>query len=76
MTDIQLFGLFMLGFVLGVGFIALIFIKFTCKHDYETRIHKVDKLYADGMIKKTYWIYTQTCKHCGKIKSKTIGLKD
>lgn len=76
MTNIQLFGLFMLGFVLGVGLITIIFMWFTCKHDYETRIHKVEKVYADGMLKKTYWIYTQTCKHCGKIKTKTVGLKD
>ncbi len=64
--------------VFFAGFIAalLFCLFFTCKHDYETRIHKVDKVYADGMLKKTYWIYTQTCRHCGKIKSKTIGLKD
>jgi len=64
--------------VFFAGFIVaeLIMLFFTCKHDYETRIHKVEKVYADGMIKKTYWIYTQTCKHCGKIKTKTVGLKD
>lgn len=64
--------------VFFAGFICalLIIMFFSCKHDYETRIHKVDKVYADGMIKKTYWIYTQTCRHCGKIKTKTVGLKD
>lgn len=48
----------------------------TLQKDYETRIHKVYKVYADGMVKKTYWIYTQTCRYCGKIKTKTVGLKD
>ena len=67
-----LLPVFALGFVVAF----LIFMFFTCKHEYETRIHKVEKLYADGMLKKTYWIYTQTCKHCGKIKTKTVGLKD
>lgn len=60
------------GFVLA----ELIMLFFTCKHDYETRIHKVERVYDDGMIKNTYWIYTQTCRHCGKIKSKVVGLKD
>lgn len=63
-------------FALGFAVACFIFMFFTCKHDYETRIHKVEKLYDDGMIKNTYWIYTQTCKHCGKIKTKTVGLKD
>lgn len=67
-----LFPAFALGFVVA----CLIFMLFSCKHDYETRIHKVEKLYDDGMIKSTHWIYTQTCKHCGKIKTKTVGLKD
>lgn len=64
--------------VFFAGFIvALLFcLFFTCKHDYETKIHKVDCHYADGSPKCTKWIYTQTCKYCGKIKSKTIGLKD
>ena len=62
-------------FALGFAVACLIFMFFTCNHEYETRIHKVEKVYADGILKKTYWIYIQTCKHCGKIKTKTIGLK-
>ena len=60
-------------FALGACFI---FMFFTCKHDYETRIHKVDCHYSDGTPKCSKWIYTQTCKYCGKIKTKTVGLKD
>lgn len=70
-----LIPVFFAGFILALLFC----LYFTCKHDYETRIHKVEKLYdggIDGMRKSTYWIYTQTCKHCGKIKSKVVGLKD
>ena len=56
---------------------ALLFcLFFTCKHNYETKIHKVDCHYSDGTPKCTKWIYTQTCCHCGKIKSKVVGLKD
>ncbi|MBR2247643.1 MAG: hypothetical protein IJ880_11605 [Bacilli bacterium] len=42
-------------FALGFTVACFIFMFFTCKHDYETRIHKVEKLYNDGMLKKTYW---------------------
>lgn len=67
-----LFPAFALGFVVA----CFIFMFFTCKHDYETRIHKVDCHYSDGTPKCSKWIYTQTCKYCGKIKTKTVGLKD
>ena len=63
-------------FALGFAAACFIFMFFTCKHDYETRIHKVDCHYSDGTPKCSKWIYTQTCKHCGKIKTKTVGLKD
>ena len=63
---------FFAGFVLA----EVILLVFTCKHDYETRIHKVDCHYSDGTPKCSKWIYTQTCKYCGKIKTKVVGLKD
>lgn len=56
--------------------VALLFcLFFTCKHDYETRIHKVEHRSALGDPTYTSWIYTQTCRHCGKIKVKEVGNK-
>jgi len=61
----------------GVGVIGTLFFMamFGCHHTYETRIHKVDSFYSDGTYKCTYWIYTNTCKYCGKVKVKQVGRK-
>lgn len=73
MTNIQLFALFMLGFVLGVGLMTAIFMWFTCKHEYEILdAYKKAIDYADTdehIIKR---IYVSRCKHCGKIKKTVI----
>ena len=46
---------------------------FRCTHSYETRIHKVDHYYSDGTRHYTSWIYTNTCKYCGKVKVKKVS---
>lgn len=72
MTNIQLFALFMLGFVLGMGLITSIFIWFSCKHEYEViDIYKKHIHYDDTNEHIIKQVYISRCKHCGKIK-KTI----
>ena len=69
MTNIQLLSLFMLGFVLGIGLMAAIFIWFTCKHEYEIiDAYKKDIEYTDTDEHVIKRIYVSRCKHCGKIK--------
>lgn len=63
---------FMIGFICALLYILC----FSCKHDYETRIHKVEHRNTLGDPTYTSWIYTQTCRYCGKIKTKTVALKD
>ncbi len=59
---------FMLGVLLALAGILI----FGCKHDYRTRIHKIDHYYSDGTYRYTSWIYTNTCKYCGKVKVKKV----
>ena len=69
MTTIQLFALFMLGFILGMGLITAIFIWFTCKHEYEIiDSHKKYIHYDDTDEHIIKYVYVSRCKHCGKIK--------
>jgi len=59
-------------FALGVLLALAGILIFGCKHDYRTRIHKVDHYYSDGTRHYTSWIYTNTCKYCGKVKVKKV----
>jgi len=60
---------FIAGMVATLVFLATV----GCSHSYQTRIHKVDHYYSDGTYRYTSWIYTNTCRHCGKVKVKNVG---
>lgn len=62
-------------FAFGVIGTLAFLLTFGCKHIYETRIHKVNHYHSDGTPKYTSWIYTNTCKYCGKVKVKEVGKK-
>lgn len=59
-------------FMLGVLLTLAGMLIFGCKHEYKTRIHKVTHHYCDGTPHFTSWIYTNTCKYCGKVKVKKV----
>ena len=62
-------------FAAGVIGTLVCMLVFGCPHNYDTKIHKVDHMYSDGTYRCTTWLYTNTCKHCGKVKVKEVASK-
>lgn len=70
---IRYVGVFMVGFLLGMGLMVVIYNYFVCPHEYElTKTIEIIHYDEDRNSKYTEYIFVQTCKKCGKIKTTRV----